>query len=230
MQKAPKIVGRVHAQYGRSLLSIVNDMNTSPIGRYVVRTRKLENLEPSVMKICEVYSDPCYRGPDRSEGRRVVVESWSRGVYEGRQSVVADLRKCDWQLLTPAQERCYLPRVQRAVDNPPQERVLPSTVALPPLLRLHLEQKYGSAPARIPRPAPTAPFTRLAGEGEAPNVPPAEVDGLGCPLSPHLYEGVDLSSASNPPCPSATPVPLPHRTMYPLKHKLKGEVDEEEEE
>jgi len=202
-------------------------MTTSPVGRYVVRTRKMENLEPSVMKICEVYTEPTYRGPEHSEKCRVVVESWARGVYEGRVNVVHDLRKCDWQLLTKEQERAFLARVQRAVDQPPPERVLPPTVALPPLLKLHLEQKYGKAPTRIPRRAPSAPLSRLAGEGEEPNVPLSEVDGLGCPLSPHLYEGVQLSSATHPPAPGATPLPLPHRTMYPLKHKLKGEAGED---
>merc|ERR1711915_855527 len=154
------------------------------------------------MRIKRVQIDPEYVGPETRSF--VEVEKWFRGHYEGLH-LLTNFEDPEYILLDHLQEEPYLKALEKYVKPP--MRIEPNTVRVPPIMKLHLQQKWDVNVDRIPQvsveDAEDSHFSRVAEAGEEANVSLAEFDGIGCTPQAFLYDGLDFSCDSNPPCPKS---------------------------
>lgn len=97
--------------------------------------------------------------------------------------------KADYLLVPKDQEQDVCQRQPSETNN---ERILPQTVAMPPLLREFVERETGQKnPLLQIRIKPNREkIARIARDGETPNV--SVTMDLGKPISPQLYKGLNL--------------------------------------
>lgn len=191
-------IGRSHTNVGHNLWDILKQLPNKGVGRYVIRNRLFSQFpEPSLVKIKDVQTT--FNEVSTALTGRLIVEDWFRGRHTPERELKFGVTHTDWALVPRDEEQRY---IQAVLDyKPPKKKVLPNTIKLPPLLKLHLEQRQNLSLDRIPLQVSldNAWFTRHAEEGEDHTVGLDEVDGLGSTDKGHLYEGVDLTNSTHPP-------------------------------
>ncbi|XP_047534971.1 uncharacterized protein LOC125069499 [Vanessa atalanta] len=188
-----KYVGRTTNFKGKTLWEIVGSLKNYGVGRIIVRSVFQRYSEPSFMKIVKV--ETC---PDE-ERRRVRV--WVEKTFRGRKlpnltEIYKTSYKPDYNLI-PKDEEAKLFESAKIYEKLP-EAILPNSIEMPPLMKKFIvkdhEKKgletikefvmpiaYNHSPNRVHRIAkgdekPTVQFTM----------------SLGKPVSPSLYEGIQL--------------------------------------
>lgn len=123
------------------------------------------------------------------------VEKTFRGVQHPKLvELCSSTYKADYRLIPKAEEHEYC-RLQEVVKT---ERILPRTIEFPPLLKeLIVRDKLAKGEKISEEPKLSLKYrmgrenhVRVAKEGETPNV--QIVSGLGTPVSPSLYKGINV--------------------------------------
>ncbi|XP_029171371.1 28S ribosomal protein S34, mitochondrial [Nylanderia fulva] len=171
-----KLIGRTTDFKGKPLWEILGNLKNFGVGRLVIRNRFQRYPEACYMKILKVAAMPL---PDRAYTDRKVMVLVER-VFRGQKSpkpiqLDAATYKADYMLVPKDQEHLYLENRQL-----PEEKILPKTTDLPPLLSQILMRQMktkGVTVSEEPKLALRYNFEgaaiknyRLAKEGESPTV------------------------------------------------------------
>lgn len=119
---------------------------------------------------------------------RVFVEKTFRGrTYPKLVEICSSSYKTDYHLVAKDQEST----VCKNIDSK-DERILPRTIELPPLLREFIARETGNQnpETNVKIKANREKIARVAKEGETPNL--MVTMGLGKPCSPRLYKGLNI--------------------------------------
>lgn len=118
---------------------------------------------------------------------------WVKKTFRGRTSpklveICSTSYKADYQLIPKADESKYC----TGVKSPTEQRILPPTIELPPLLREFIEKETGNSnpELKVKIKANREKIARVAQDGETPTIPLTM--GLGKPSSLRLYKGLNL--------------------------------------
>ncbi|KAL9699498.1 hypothetical protein quinque_002939 [Culex quinquefasciatus] len=178
-----KYIGRTTDFKGKTLWEIVGNLKNFGVGRVVVRSMFERYPEPSFMRIVKVDALP----NEETRKVKVTVEKTFRGrKYPKLVEIDSVSYKADYRLLHKHEEEAYCQGQARA------EKIIPSEIDLPPLLREFVQRETGKVDPKIVvkmKPGHNSIY-RLAREGEKPNVNISM--GLGKPASPSLYANCEL--------------------------------------
>lgn len=197
-----KYIGRTTDFKGKTLWEIVGNLKDFGVGRVIARSMFERYPEPCFMRILkvqalpnEVSSSPIYHShllqPSSFQDPRkvrVTVEKTFRGRTLPRPTEICSTSyKADYKLIPKSEEEQYC-----KITSAMQEKILPSTIDFPPLLKEFIVEETGNQnpvlnlhfKERLNK------YCRIAKEGETPNV--NVTMGLGTPASPKLYENVKL--------------------------------------
>lgn len=204
-----KLIGRTTDFKGKTLWEIVGNLRNHGVGRLVQRNMFQRYPEPSFMKIVKVEALPnptevifnvfllnlfnliVLNSSLAQQGDRkvkVFVEKTFRGTTCPRLvEICSTSYKADYLLVPKHQEEALL-------NSPPAkvERILPQTMEFPALLREFIVRETGQQNPQLPVriKANREKIARIAADGEVPNV--ALTMGLGKPISPRLYKGLNV--------------------------------------
>ncbi|CAD7083554.1 unnamed protein product [Hermetia illucens] len=179
-----KYIGRTTDFKGKTLWEIVGNLKDFGVGRVIARSMFERYPEPCFMRILKVQALP----NEDPRKVRVTVEKTFRGRTLPRPTEICSTSyKADYKLIPKSEEEQYC-----KITSAMQERILPSTIDFPPLLKEFIVEETGNQNPvlNIHFKERLNKYCRIAKEGETPNV--KVTMGLGTPASPKLYENVKL--------------------------------------
>ncbi|XP_034933933.1 uncharacterized protein mRpS34 [Chelonus insularis] len=197
---AYKYVGRKTPFKGKPLWEIIGNLKNYGVGRLIFRNQFQRYDEVCFYKILKAaaWPNPVYQIRPEFVNflfpRRciVLVEEYFRGVKNNEiVQLYHETYKDDFHLIPKDEEYKYFERVK-----PREERILPKTMELPPLMKIVMERQFKAKGVDGPLDmevvynftrAGTKPY-RIAKDGETPNVKLSI--SLGKPASPNLYANV----------------------------------------
>ncbi|KAK7081255.1 Mitochondrial ribosomal protein, S34 [Halocaridina rubra] len=181
-------IGRTHNHVGMRLWEIIGRLKNFGIGRMVVRSAFERYPEPTYYRILSARplmdrGQP-FKDEDNMKGH-VLVERVFRGVNMGVVDLSRTAFKMDYKLVPKHEEYKYIQAAEESC--PPEVKILPETMEMPPLLKI-LAERENHEYKRLKVSVKKTGTYRIAKEGETPTV---ELSlGLGTPASLQLYEGV----------------------------------------
>ncbi|KAK9887128.1 hypothetical protein WA026_020575 [Henosepilachna vigintioctopunctata] len=195
-----KYIGRTLDHKGKTLWEIIGNLKNCGIGRVIARNMFERYPEPTFMRILEVEAHPSPEKITMDDRRRVkVLVDYTFRAKRLPEPLIIDAisYKADYKLIPKDEEANY------CKGNSIPMKLMPKMIELPPLLKelvirdniannepIDKDNEIEIAYKR----GPFANF-RPVKENEKPDV---EVTlGVGEPITPSLYKGIDLKQSSN---------------------------------
>ncbi|CAG9765531.1 unnamed protein product [Ceutorhynchus assimilis] len=192
-----KYIGRTHDFKGKTLWELLGNLKNFGVGRIVARNRMERYPEPSYFKILKVETlpQPENESIDNLRKIRLLVEKTFRGkTYPEPRPLESASYKTDYKLIPKDEEADYC----KAYKPQNTERILPRTMEFPPLLKELVARELKNTPSTkddlelkifYNRQSVKMKY-RIAEEGEEPTE--KFTMGLGKPVAPRLYKGINL--------------------------------------